>query len=387
MLVVITQLILLIACAGPQKIQEAAPVEEVKPIVKAREAIKEGDKAIEENDIVAGIQSFEDALRFFEEALPTSTEADSVAYNIEVVTLNIAKFQSDVAVKAYERKDFPTAKTYYEKSLASYKAVTPTTITSDEHKELLANLYRYMAYTQQELRSYEAALVSLDEVLKLDPKDEAALNLKFNILRNDIKDEVRAFKVLKDFAEVSNDVNAYITLANNYRDNGNNKEAEVNYLKALELKPEVSVMMLIADFYRNNGEWAKSTAMYERVLSAKPDNETTAATYRRIGENYSQAGNNPKMLEFFEKYLAIEKDRQIALLVASRYNEAKNYAKVAQYTSLVISLDNRNADAYMLRGLAYYNLKRNNEAKADFQKIENDPKHGANAKKFLNVLK
>jgi tetratricopeptide (TPR) repeat protein len=251
----------------------------------------------------------------------------------------------------------------------------------------LADLYRFLAYTKQQKLEFEAAIENLDNLLAIMPNDEAALNLKFSILNTDIGDQERAYNVLKEYAEVTKDVNAYITLANGYRDNKNNTEAEKYYLIALELKNDAATMLIVADFYRSISEWNKATEIFERVLATNPDQEMKAAVQRRIGENYSQAGNNSKMIEAFEKYLALERDAQIALLLASQFNTAKNYNKVVQYATMVIGLDSSNSDAYMLRGLAYYNLKRMNEAKADFTRIENDPRHGANAKKFLAVIK
>ncbi len=387
MLVVMLTLMVLSACGNNKQIEEIPAEPVFSPLQLARTAIAEGNDAFSANEYIEAIRSFKTAIMHFTEALPTASEEDSVAYNIEVLTINVAKAYSDMAVAAYGKQDYVVAEQGFTNSIETYKSFIPTTISNEEHNALLIDLYRFLAYTKQQKLEFEAAVKNLDMLLALAPGDEAALNLKFSILNDDIKDQNRAFNVLKEYAEVSQDANAYITLANRYRDTNNNSEAEKYYLKALELRPEASIMLIVADYYRAISEWNKATAMFERVLKTNPDQEMTIAIHRRIGENYSQAGNTAKMIEAFEKYLALERDAQIALLLASQFNTAKNYNKVVQYATMVIGLDARNSDAIMLRGMAYYNLKRMNEAKADFTRVENDPKHGANAKRFLAVIK
>jgi len=146
-------------------------------------------------------------------------------------------------------------------------------------------------------------------------------------------------------------------------------------------------MLKIADFYRSIGEWNKSTDMFMKFIATNPAQDMLATAYKLVGDNYRQAKNTAKMVEYFEKYIGIERDPQIALLLASHYNGIKNYNKVVTYSTIVLGSDSKNTDAIMLRGLAYYNLKRSAEAKADLEKIQNDSKYGDNAKKLLKALK
>ncbi len=386
MLVAIAVMVLVAACGGNKQVATTVIEPVLTPIQLARIAVAEGNEAFAEKEYDLAIKSYETAIMNFTEAEATASEADSISYNVEVLNINIAKTYSDMAVEAYTERDYVVAKEGFLNSINKYKSITPTTISSEEHKSLLIDLYRFLAYSNQQLGSYEDAIKSLDQLLLLSPGNEEALNLKFSILNDNIKDETRAYKVLIEYAEVSQDANAYITLANRYRDNNKNTEAAMYYEKALEIKSEPSVILLVAEFYRAISNWNRSTALFETILATKPDQEMTKALYRRIGENYSQADNRTKMVEYFEKYLAMERDPQIALMLSSHFNTAKNYNKVIQYATIVIGIDASNSDAIMLRGMAYYNLKRNNEAKADFQRIQNDPKHGANAKRFLAAI-
>jgi tetratricopeptide (TPR) repeat protein len=362
-------------------------VEAVKPLVLAHEAALDGSASYKEKDYTMAIENFTKAIDLYKSQEAVATEADSVAYNIEVLTLNTAKVYSDIAFNSFKDQMYTEALQNFEKSLAIYKSIKPTTITQKDLTDMILDLYSNLALTSQQAKDYEKTISYYNKILEVTPNNEEVLNLKFSVLRDNIKDEARAMKVLKDYAEVSNDPNAYIMIADKYRDANNNTEAENYYLKALAQKNEASVMLKIADFYRSIGEWNKSTDMFMKFIATNPAQDMLATAYKLVGDNYRQAKNTAKMVEYFEKYIGIERDPQIALLLASHYNGIKNYNKVVTYSTIVLGSDSKNTDAIMLRGLAYYNLKRSAEAKADLEKIQNDSKYGDNAKKLLKALK
>jgi tetratricopeptide (TPR) repeat protein len=77
-------------------------------------------------------------------------------------------------------------------------------------------------------------------ILAKEPNNSEVLNFKFNVLNNDIRDEQRAFQSLKDYADASNDVNAFIMLASKYADSGNNEQATLYYERALASRPDAN---------------------------------------------------------------------------------------------------------------------------------------------------
>ncbi len=386
-ILVASSALLLFACSANKPAPMPVMVEAVKPLVLAHEAALDGSASYKEKDYNMAIENYTKAIDLYKSQEAVATEADSVAYNIEVLTLNTAKIYSDIAFNSSKDQMFTEALQNFEKSLAIYKSITPTTLSQQELTDLILDLYSNLAFTSLQAQEYEKAISYYNNILEVTPNNEKVLNLKFNVLRDNIKDEARAMKVLKDYAEVSNDPNAYIMIADKYSEAKNNVEAETYYLKALEQKNEASVMLKIADFYRSINDWNKSTAMFVNFIATNPSQDMLATAYKLVGDNYRQAKNTSKMVEYFEKYIGIERDSQIALLLASHYNGVKNYSKVVTYSTIVLGSDSKNSDAIMLRGLAYYNLKRNADAKADFEKIQNDSKYGENAKKFLKALK
>ncbi|HRY84379.1 MAG TPA: tetratricopeptide repeat protein, partial [Candidatus Cloacimonadota bacterium] len=212
-------------------------------------------------------------------------------------------------------------------------------------------------------------------------------NYNFSILNNDIKDETRAFRVLQDYAEASNAPTAYRMLADKLNEKGDKVKAGEYYERALSIKQDANTYSAVANFYRSNNQWAKSNEVLIKLVETNPDQATLLTAYRLMGDNYNKLNNKAKMAEYFEKALNIESDDKIALLLASYYNGLKNHNKVITYSTMVLRSNSGNNDALMLRGLAYYNLKRNAEAKADLTRIQNDPKYGKQVQSILKAIK
>ena len=53
----------------------------------------------------------------------------------------------------------------------------------------------------------------------------------------------------------------------------------------------------------------------------------------------------------------------------------------------MINIDSSRAAAYLLRGNAYFMQKKNDAAKADLQRIQNDPNYGSSASAILKKIK
>ncbi|HNU98023.1 MAG TPA: hypothetical protein PKG99_04985, partial [Candidatus Syntrophosphaera thermopropionivorans] len=68
-------------------------------------------------------------------------------------------------------------------------------------------------------------------------------------------------------------------------------------------------------------------------------------------------------------------------------NKQKNWDKVITYATKAINANPSNAAAYLLRGNAYYMKKNYAAAKADLQRIQNDPTYGKSASDILKKIK
>jgi tetratricopeptide (TPR) repeat protein len=378
--------IVLSACSQNKKI-ELPPEPPRNPLALAHEASAAGTEAYQIKDYPAAMVAFQEARDLFTEAKPASSTSDSVDVNIERMQLNIAKTYMDIAFEDAQDSMFDDALAGYDNAVNIYKSLVPLTITAQDRDESVAVLYRNMALTAQNAGQFEKALVYYDKVLEYEPGNEDILNIKYSILKDDIKDEMRAMQVLKDYAQVSNDYRAYLILADRYKEKGENDSASIYYDKALELQKTSAVFNKVADFYRSSGNYAKSNAVLEQYVAAMPEDPGVALAYRVMADNYDKLKDNGKKIEYLEKSVTLEQNADVALILANHYYQLKNYGKVISYATQVINLDASKSAAFLLRGDSYYKQKNNAAAKADLQRIQNDPVYGASAKAILKNIK
>jgi tetratricopeptide (TPR) repeat protein len=374
-------MLLLAACGGNKVVPEVVPVR--NPLALAHEAASNGNDAYDDALFEDAISLFSEAIELFEEAAPTAVPSDSILHNVEKMKLNIAKTYSDMAGESLTIKMYNEAIASYLKALDIYKSISPVLITQEEIDSNILAAYNNLAITSKNAGKYEDAVKYYDNILKIMPNDPEILNAKFFVLSNDIKDDTRAYQVLIAYAEASQDPAAFINLADRYAERGNQVEAGKYYNKALALRPDADMYRRMANFYRGSKDWNNANIYLEKLVETKPAASELATIYQMIGKNYDELGNKRKMVEYYEKSIGLERDPQLALLLASYYNGTKTYQKVVTYATITINADNRNADALMLRGLAYYQLKNYASAKADLERIQNDAKWGNQAKNIL----
>ncbi len=387
-LILVTIIIMTIISACSSNKKAPVVVEPPRnPLALAQESATNGNDLFEEKLYNEAIIDYKKAIDLYNEYAPSSSPADSVANNIEKLNLNIATSHLRMADESIAIQIYPEAIAHYDTALVVYKSLAPLTITADVLKSDIKQVYNNLIIAHRSAGNFESAINYVDMILVDEPNNADMLNLKFNILQNDIKDETRAFKVLHDYAEASGDANAYLILAGKYADKQDNNNAGIYYEKALTLKQDANTYSAVANFYRNTKQYAKSNEILGKLVATQPDQATLLTAYRLMGDNYNKLNNKAKMAEYFEKALSIEADDKLSLALASYYNGLKNHNKVITYATQVLKANPNSSDALILRGLAYYNLKQNAAAKADLQRIENDPKYGAQAKSILKAIK
>ena len=383
--VVLVLLVLLSACGSNKKVQ--APVEPVRnPLILAHSAAARGTEAFNDEFYNDAISAFTEAISLFNEAALTATPADSVAENIEKMNLNIAKSYIELANESMELSSFDEALDYYSKALNVYKSITPKLITQEELQQNIIGIYNNMAITAKQAGKYEQALTYYDQILKLTPNDADVLYAKFYVLRDNIKDENRAYAVLIDYAELTQDAKAFSNVADSYAEKGNLIEAGKYYQKALAIEPSVDLYRRLANYYSGLKDYNNANLYLQKVADSNPEPSELAQIYALMAKNYEGMNDKKKMVEYYEKSLSIERNPQLALLLASYYNSQKNYAKVISNANITLSIDPKNADALMLRGVSYYQMKNYSAAKADLERLQNDPKYGTQAKNLLKNI-
>ncbi|MDD2230051.1 MAG: tetratricopeptide repeat protein [Candidatus Cloacimonetes bacterium] len=385
-LVALVVLIALSACSSNKKIEvEPEPVRD--PLALAREAAAEGADYYDRGMLEQAIVAFTDANTLFEEAAPMAAESDSVAYNMENMQLNVAKSHVDMAHESSSIGMHNEAINHYEAALKIYKNHKPVRISQDELNQNVLGTYNNLAITARDAGEYERALTYYDDILRLKPNDEDILNAKFFVLKDFVKDDARAFKVLEDYAEVAQDAAAYIMLAEGYAEANNYEKAEAAYMKAEKLRPDADMFTRMGNFYRANSKWENANVYLKKLADTNPEDSIKAVVYAQIGQNYSQLGNTAKMVENLEKSVNLVPNPRLSLTLAGHYNTAKNWNKVVTYSTKVLQEEANNSAARMLRGVAYYQLKNMNAAKTDLSLLVNDSTYGAQAQNILKAIK
>jgi len=387
LLLTLVVLLLITAACSSNKTVEIPHPPPPSPLQLTHAYADSGATAFSAEDYISAIKYFSQARDYYTQAAPTATPTDSIEVNIERIDLNIAlsyvnQGNEDASLGLYD-----DALTTYEKAANIYKSLKPITIKPEERDDYLSKLYRNMAITAQNAKQYERALQYYDMVLTYEPGNEEILNIKYHILKDDIKDQVRAYQVLKDYAEASQDYKAYLILAAAYKDSGDNATAEIYYLKAMELGQNPDVYTRVADFYRETKNYTKSNEILTKLIASTTDKSTLALAYRVMADNYAKLGNTAKKIEAYDNSLKYEESAEIALLLADHWNKQKNWDKVITYATKAINANPSNAAAYLLRGNAYYMKKNYTAAKADLQRIQNDPTYGKSATDILKKIK
>lgn len=379
-------LLVLAACSSNKKIKEPVVIPP-SPMELASAAADSASAAYESEQWNVALNAFIQSRDYYQQAMATAAPTDSVDVLIERTQINIALTNIKLAEENIEYEMIEDALSEYESAAAIYKELAPLTITADERDGYVSMLYRLLAKTAQDAGYYERALGYLDNVLNYEPGSEDVLKTKYQILKDNIKDTERAYKVLKDYAEASQDYKAYLILAESYKENGNNATAGTYYDKALELGQNADVFTRVADFYRTTGSYQKSNQVLEQFVATQPGDEFLALAYRVMAGNYDQLNNTAKKIEFYDKSLKIEPNADVALILANYYHGLKKWDQVISYATQVINLDAAKAAAFLLRGNAYYMKKNNAAAKADLGRIQNDPTYGKSAKDLLSKIK
>ncbi|PKN74117.1 MAG: hypothetical protein CVU50_00665 [Candidatus Cloacimonetes bacterium HGW-Cloacimonetes-3] len=385
-LISIVAMLILTACGGNKRVpQEVVPVR--NPLALAHEASAAGNDAYDEKLYNEAIISFTEAIALFSEAAPTAVPSDSISINIEKMNLNIAKSHIDMASDSMGSQMYNEAIINYQNALTIYKTISPQRITQAELNKNILGVYNNLAISLKNAGRYEEAIQYYDAILEMQPNDPETLNAKFFVLRDNIKDDTRAYAVLIKYAEASQDPAAFINLAERYEERGNNVEAGKYYAKALALRPDADMNRRMVNFYRNAKDWTNANIYLEKLVATNPPTGELAKYYSMIGNNYDELGNKKKMVEYYEKSIGLDRDPQLAKVLAGYYNSTKTYQKVVTYATMTLAADSRDADALMLRGLAYYQLKNYSSAKVDLERIQNDPKWGTQAKNILKDKK
>jgi len=386
-LLVIAIVVMLAACGSNRA--KAPKVVEKTPIDLAIESAVSAQYSFEEEEYGDAIAKFNQAIDYYNQALPTSATPDSIQQEIYRIRRNIANIHTISALSYSADNEFDDALANYETAIGMYKDLLPQSTQKDSLENIIVTLYKNTAVVSRQAGEYEKALDYYDLYLEANPDEDDILLQKFAIYRDDLKNETQAFEVLKEYALSKNDFNAYHRLGDLYRDKSDFQNAILWYERANSVKTDANVLLKLGSIYRNPQvqDWNKSTVALEKYVSTNPSLDGLATAYKLIGDNYKNLKNRAKAVEYFERYIDLEYEESVALYICLYYYDLKNDAKTMSWANLVLQNNPNNSSALLFRGIAKYNQKDMRGAKADFERIQNDPQHGKTAQQYLKIIK
>jgi hypothetical protein len=178
---------------------------------------------------------------------------------------------------------------------------------------------------------------------------------------------------------------------------GNAQKAVADFEKALPLipsdKPDVievrrQITQVLAQAYYKAGDVKGAIKTLEQVTADDPANTSAALLLTNL---YLEDGRLDQGKALLEKLPAgAVTDPTVYTNIGILFLNKKNPADAATYFGKSVEMDPKRAESYYYRGLAELQLKKNAEAKADFQKviaIAPDSTEAGDAKQLLASLK
>lgn len=387
-IIVLFALITVVACSSNSKSKQ--PVEIVKsPAELALESAKEADTALEYKDYSLAISKYSEAVDYYNQALPTASPLDSIPNKIYLLNKNIANVYLINAQSLAAQELYNDALIEYEHSLDKYSQIKSNAPETDKIDDIISTLYKNTAFVSRKVGDSQKALQYYDMYLEANPDSVDILIQKFEIYRDDLKNENQAYEVLKEYATTKNDFNASNRLGDLYQEKNDVDNAILWYEKANSIKADANVLKQLGNLYRNpkKQQWEKSNLALDALLQFNPSTEELKTAYKLMGDNYNKLKNKAEAVKFFEKYSELEYDDDIAIYLCSYYFDVKNNTKTMFWANKVLENNPNDVRALLFRGITKYNLKDMKGAKADFERIKNDPNYGKTAQQYLQIIK
>jgi tetratricopeptide (TPR) repeat protein len=167
-------------------------------------------------------------------------------------------------------------------------------------------------------------------------------------------------------------------------------EARVEYEKLLALRPELADTLnrQIAFTYSREGNYAKEVEYLEKVVQSDPTNANLKLLAAQEALRGGMLDKGLEMLKGVDD--SSVKEPEVFYNVAALLLNAQKPEDAIRYLTKAVTVDPAYVDGYFQRGLAYLQLQKTPEAKADFQKVIELAPTGAQAetaKKALQQLK
>lgn len=177
-----------------------------------------------------------------------------------------------------------------------------------------------------------------------------------------------------DTAAGTEGASSHVVTADEARDA--TKRAVADFEKALPMvptdKPETKAIhdqltQVMAQAYYRAGDLPKAISMLEGITAADPSNTVSAALLANLYLQNGQLEAGKTLLEKLPPDTI--KDATVYINVGILFLNKKSPADAVAFFSKAIAMEPKSGDAYYYRGLGYAQLKKNPEARADFQQV------------------
>lgn len=203
-----------------------------------------------------------------------------------------------------------------------------------------------------------------------------------------VEAEVPASEI-KDVGGVPQEVVDAVNLGQEYMAAQKFKEAVVEFEKALPALPDnMQLKQVAAQAYYKAGDLKNAISLLETVSAADASNTGVALLLTNIYLENNQLDEARARLATLPADAIT--DPTIYVNIGILFLNKNNPAEAVTYFSKGVDLDMTRPESFYYRGLANLQLKKNKEAKADFEKVLSlapDSTEGRDAKQLLDSLK
>lgn len=299
-------------------------------------------------------------------------------------TERLAREKGVEAEELWQAENYTESATACEEAISLFnKAVTEDQLPND--KELIAHWLAIAYDCFVKTSDFDNALRILGDMIKLDPENmkyyeqKAILQKKLNKFDNAIETYTYIDSIKPSYKNSK-------SIASIYKDREDWENALKWYYRSYDQRQDSNTIKDIAVINLSLGRKEAAIQAYKDFLATDPATATKIKTYKNLGKLYEDLGEINNALEYYEKSNELRYDNQITLLLISRYYDLNNYTKSLQNINLYLKNKPNEAAVLYYRAMINYNQGKLQEAKKDFEAIQNNPTYGSIAKGYIDSI-
>jgi tetratricopeptide (TPR) repeat protein len=301
---------------------------------------------------------------------------------------SLERIANETAAKAdslYDAGQYVEAGKKYEEAVVKFEeAVQEMGIPMDNQKVGLWYRNAYASYAKG--KDLENAARVMGKRIELDPDNYQLVKVQAHIYKKYLNNIPKAIEILKEYNQRRRTFTVEEKIGHYYIDANDLENALTWFEKAYEQKKDSQVIKNIATIYVKLGNNEKAIQAYENFLETNPSESVLAKTYKNMGALYDDIKKSAQATNYYEKSLKLQYDRNVALLLLSKYYDNKKYDKAKSKAELLLSKNAADNDALYYRAMINYETGNKQQAKADFEKIRSNPKYSQIAKGFIDSI-